>query len=85
MADDPWYVYSDVPQRISVSPRLSISSLTTASPRSPPPMRTADATLAAIIGITGPVEALTDAQIAHPIPKIRCAAATLGARIPTTG
>jgi hypothetical protein len=26
-------------------------------------MRTADATLAAIIGITGPVEALTDAQI----------------------
>lgn len=49
------------------------------------PVRTADGTLAAIIGITGPVDALTDAQIAHLIPKIRCAAATLGARIPTTG
>jgi IclR family acetate operon transcriptional repressor len=29
------------------------------------PVCTADGTLAAIIGITGPVDALTDAQMAH--------------------
>jgi len=31
------------------------------------------------------IDALTDAQFAHLIPKNRCAAATLGTRIPTTG
>jgi len=49
------------------------------------PVRAADGTLAAAIGITGPADALTDAQIAHLIPEIRRAAATLGARIPATG
>jgi len=64
---------------VSVSERnYGITSITA-------PVRAADGTLAAAIGITGPADALTDAEIAHLIPEIRRAAATLGARIPATG
>jgi IclR family acetate operon transcriptional repressor len=64
---------------VSVSERnYGVASITA-------PVRAADGTLAAVIGITGSSEALTDAHIAHLIPEVRRAAATLGARIPATG
>ncbi|MDF3305754.1 IclR family transcriptional regulator [Rhodococcus sp. T2V] len=64
---------------VSVSERLfGIVSVTA-------PVRAADGTLVAVLGVTGPTDALDDAQIAHLIPEVRRAATTLGARVPVTG
>ncbi|MFC9551423.1 IclR family transcriptional regulator [Rhodococcus sp. NPDC056960] len=64
---------------VSVSERLfGIASVTA-------PVRAVDGTLVAVIGVTGPVDALTDAQIEHLIPEVRRAATSLGTRVPVAG
>jgi IclR family acetate operon transcriptional repressor len=49
------------------------------------PVRAADGKVAAVIGVTGPADTLTDSQISRLITEVRRAATTLGARIPVTG
>lgn len=46
------------------------------------PVRSADGLLAAVLGITGPAESFSEAQIAKVVPQIRRAATQLGERIP---
>ena len=64
---------------VSVSERLyGIASVTA-------PVRAADGTLVAVLGVTGPADTLTDTQIDHLIPEVRRAATTLGTRVPVAG
>lgn len=49
------------------------------------PVRAPDGRLVAVLGVTGPAEAFTDALLPRLITEVRRAAATLGARIPVTG
>ncbi|WP_255374757.1 IclR family transcriptional regulator [Mycobacterium sp. NAZ190054] len=64
---------------VSVSERsYGIASVTA-------PVRAADGKLAAVLGITGPADTLTETQISRLITEVRRAATTLGARIPITG
>lgn len=46
------------------------------------PVRTSDGALAAVLGITGPAESFTDAEVAKMVPEVRRAATLLGQRIP---
>jgi IclR family acetate operon transcriptional repressor len=63
---------------VSISERnYGIASITA-------PVRAADGTLAAVLGITAPADALVDADVARLIPEVRRAAAALGSRIPVT-
>jgi IclR family transcriptional regulator, acetate operon repressor len=64
---------------VSVSERnYGIASVTA-------PVRAADGALAAVLGVTGPADELTDPQIARLITEVRRAATALGARIPAAG
>ncbi|BBX32320.1 IclR family transcriptional regulator [Mycolicibacterium mageritense DSM 44476 = CIP 104973] len=64
---------------VSVSERnYGIASITA-------PVRSADGALAAVLGVTGPADELSDSQVARLITEVRRAAAALGARIPDAG
>ena len=49
------------------------------------PVRAADGKLAAVLGVTGPADTLTESQITRLVTEVRWAATNLSNRIPSTG